>query len=441
MNSLCKSNHKKRGNLDMQIEVVNPGDSIWRIANRYGVSVESIVRVNGLDDPGRLVPGQALVIPIVGKYHTVVQGESFWTIANRYGVNLQRLIQVNPNVNPAQLQAGQVLRIPQAPKPIIESNAYLEPAATERDQALVREHADLLTYFSIFQYRVLRTGELVPPNDAAALEAIHATASRPMMVIANFEEGNFSPEIARAIFTNTAAREALLTSIIQTMRNKGFRALNIDFENMHPDDRERYTQFLREVTARLHQEGFLVSTALAPKVSATQVGTWYEAHDYRAHGESVDFVIIMTYEWGWSGGPPMAVAPIPQVRRVLDYAVSVIPPSKIMMGAPLYGYDWTLPFVPGGKFARAFSPQAAVTQARNVGAVIRYDPVSQAPNYSYYDAQGREHVVWFEDARSMQAKFDLIKSYGLRGISYWVLGNPFPQNWALLADNFTIRKI
>jgi len=425
----------------MQIEVVNPGESLWQIANRYGVTVDSIIRLNDLDQPERLVPGQALVIPTVGGYYTIQQGDSFYSIANRFGVSLQNLIQANPNVDPTQLQAGQVVRIPQAPRPIIESNAYLQPSTAERDRALVREHAELLTYFSIFEYRVLRTGELVEPNDAEALEAIRATNARPMMVLANFEEGNFSPEIARAIFTNPTAREAMIASIIRTMKDKGFRALNIDFENMYADDREPYNQFLREITARLHQEGFLVSTALAPKTSATQVGQWYEAHDYRAHGEIVDFVVIMTYEWGWSGGPPMAVAPIPQVRAVLDYAVSVIPPDKIMMGAPLYGYDWTLPFVPGGKFARAFSPKAAVAQARNVGASIQYDPVSQAPYYSYYDAEGKEHVVWFEDARSMQAKFDIIKNYGLRGISYWVLGNPFPQNWALLRDNFIIRKI
>jgi spore germination protein len=425
----------------MQIEVVNPGESLEQIANRYGVTTDSIIRLNDLDQPDRLVPGQALVIPISGRFYTVQQGDSFYSIANRYGVSLQSLIQINPNVDPTQLRVGQVLRIPQAPKPIIESNAYLQPSTAERDRALVREHAELLTYFSIFQYRVLRTGELVPPNDAAALEAIRATNARPMMVIANFEEGNFSPEISRAIFTDTAVRDAMITSIIRTMNDKGFRVLNIDFENLYADDRELYNQFLRVITARLHREGFLVSTALAPKTSATQTGQWYEAHDYRAHGQIVDFVIIMTYEWGWSGGPPMAVAPIPQVRAVLDFAVSVIPPSKIMMGAPLYGYDWTLPFVQGREFARSLSPQAAIIQARNVGAVIRYDPVAQAPYYRYHDPQGKEHIVWFEDARSMQAKFNLIKIYGLRGISYWVLGNPFPQNWALLGDNFRIRKI
>lgn len=425
----------------MLIEVIDPGESVWMIAQRYGVPVEAILRVNGLSDPLRLVPGQAIVVPVEGRTHTVQAGETLWGIANRYGVSLQRLIELNQIANPDMIQPGTVLRIPGTPRIEIEANAYLQVRGTPRDRQMVMETAGALTYFSIFEYRVLEDGSLVAPQDAVALEAIGETDSVPMMVIANFREGNFSPEVTRAVFTEPAARNRLIEGVADTMRLKGFRALNIDFENIYPADRELYNQFLRDITDRLHREGFLVSTALAPKVSATQRGSWYEAHDYPVHGEIVDFVVIMTYEWGWSGGPPMAVSPIPQVRQVLDYAVTAIPPEKILMGAPLYGYDWTLPFVQGGEWARTLSPQGAVDQAAAVGAAIQYDPVAQAPYYTYYDPRGREHIVWFEDARSMQAKFDLIREYGLRGISYWVLGNPFPQNWALLLDNFVIRKI
>ncbi len=93
----------------------------------------------------------------------------------------------------------------------------------------------------------------------------------------------------------------------------------------------------------LHPLGYVVATALAPKVSAEQKGTLYVAHDYPVHGQLADFVIIMTYEWGYIYGPAMAVAPVDQVRRVLDYAVSAMPAGKILMGMPNYGYDWTLP--------------------------------------------------------------------------------------------------
>ena len=72
----------------MQIVVVNPGESVAQIANRYGVTTESIVRLNELDQPANLVPGQALVVPIVGSYYTIRQGDSFYSIARQHGVSL-----------------------------------------------------------------------------------------------------------------------------------------------------------------------------------------------------------------------------------------------------------------------------------------------------------------------------------------------------------------
>ena len=121
------------------------------------------------------------------------------------------------------------------------------------------------------------------------------------------------------------------------------------------------------------------------------------------------------------------------------YKVTVIPRNKIMMGFQLYARDWLLPHRQGMQ-AETFSPQEAVRRAVQHDSVIRFDPTSQSPNFRYVDNQGRTHEVWFEDARSAQAKFDLVKSYGLLGVSYWVLGYPYPQNWVLLEDNFNISK-
>lgn len=182
-----------------------------------------------------------------------------------------------------------------------------------------------------------------------------------------------------------------------------------------------------------------MSTALAPKTSADQKGKWYEGHDYKAHGEIADFVVIMSYEWGFSGGPAMAVSPIDQVRRVMNYAVSEMPSNKILMGQNLYGYDWTLPFVPG-TVAEAVSPQEAIARAAKYKVDIQYDTKAQAPHFRYTAEDGKQHEVWFEDARSIQAKFNLIKELNLRGMSYWKLGLSFPQNWLLIIENFNVIK-
>lgn len=135
----------------------------------------------------------------------------------------------------------------------------------------------------------------------------------------------------------------------------------------------------------------------------------------------------------------MAVSPIGPVRRVLQYAKTEMPAEKIMMGQNLYGYDWTLPFQPGTT-AKALSAQGAIALAARQNVPIQYDARAQAPFFEYTDDEGRRHQVWFEDARSIQAKFNLVKQMGLRGVSYWKLGLPFPQNWLLIESNFRVRK-
>lgn len=429
----------------MQIVTVNPGDSLWAIARLYGVSVDDLVRLNELDEPDRLVPGQALLVPAMERMHLVKSGDSLWHIARYYGVTWESIARLNGIVNPALIYPGTRLRIPGqlhvGPKMTIEVNGYLQMKEPERDRKIVQETSRYMTYFGIFQYIVHSDGSITPPNADAALDEIAKTDAVPMMVLTNFEDGTFSAEVAHNVMTDAIARERLMVNIEKTMVAKEYRALNMDFEHIRPNERDVYTGFLKELTMRMHAIGKLVSTAVAPKTSGEQTGPWYEAHDYGAHGAIVDFVILMTYEWGWSGGPPMAVAPLQQVRRVLDYAITVIPRYKIMMSAPLYGYNWTLPYKAGGKFAPTISPKAAVNLARDSGAYIQFDKVAQSPYYRYYDKEAKEHVVWFEDARSMQAKYNLIKQYRLRGISYWVLGQSFPQNWALLEANFRIRKL
>lgn len=135
----------------------------------------------------------------------------------------------------------------------------------------------------------------------------------------------------------------------------------------------------------------------------------------------------------------MAVAPINQVRRVVDYAVTEIPASKIDLGIPNYGYDWPLPYERGVTKAATIGNVQAVRIAVANDAEIRFDGLSESP-YFTYTAGGVSHEVWFEDVRSLDAKFRLIKEYGLRGCGYWQIMQWFRANWLLLADRFFIAK-
>lgn len=427
----------------MDIHVVQPGDSLYDIARRYGVSPDQLYEINELGDLPYLVVGQALVIPTNETTYTVQRGDTLWSIARKFGTSADTIAQLNNITNSNALQPGMVLRIPLRSQNygFIEVNGYIEPTTAETETTSVREVGEYLTYISPFSYQARADGSLVPINDAAILTEAKRHRIAPLLVVTNFANGNFDTQLVDTILTNQSIQNTLINNLISVLRSKGYYGVNIDFERISPENRQNYNNFLRKLVAALHPLGYVVSTALAPKSSDVQTGAWHGAHDYAAHGEIVDFVIIMTYEWGWSGGPPYAVAPVDLVEDVIRYAVSVIPSRKIMMGMPLYGYDWTLPFMPDSKWAKRVDPQQAIRLAADHGATIRFDAQTQSPTFRYYDDNRVQHEVWFEDARSVQAKLLLVNEYDLRGVSYWLLGLSFPQNWVVLSDMFNIVKV
>ena len=426
----------------MQIHVIQRNQSLSGIAQAYSTTVDEIVRVNELPNPTDLVIGQSIVIPIVGSFYWVQPGDSLWSISQKFGLSAQQLATINRiQVNQA-LQVGYRLYIPARRKRSAEFNAYVEPRGATVSPILensARAAAPYLSYLAPFSFQALRNGGLKEPmlNNFPAIA--RANNNVLMMVITNQENDQFNAELGRILLNDIPIQDRFLNNIVTTAKKYGFRDIHFDFEFLRPVDREAYNRFLRKAKNRFKQEGWLISTALAPKTSATQKGEWYEAHDYKAHGEIVDFVVIMTYEWGYSGGPAMAVSPIDQVRKVIEYALSEMPSQKIMMGQNLYGYDWTLPFVQGS-VAKAVSPQQAIQLAASNNVPIQYDQKAQAPHFNYTAADGKQHEVWFEDARSIQAKFNLIKELNIRGMSYWKLGLAFPQNWLLIVENFNVVK-
>ncbi|MCA0984932.1 glycoside hydrolase family 18 protein [Halobacillus yeomjeoni] len=427
----------------MQIHVVQQGDSVYSIAGLYDTTPNAIIEANELETPDDLVIGQAIVIPIVGQYYFVQPGDSLYTIGLRFNTTADELARVNGISKNAILNVGFRLYIPEQPPTMTSANAYIEPFGGEVSDTLkasAQTRAAQLSYLAPFSYEINEDGTLKsPPLDDFKGIAANNDASL-MMVVTNLADGEFSAELGRKFLTDTALQDTLLDNIVNTAKEIGYEDVHFDMEFLPIELKENYNQFLRKAKQRLTKEDLLMSTALAPKTSADQKGAWYEAHDYKAHGEIADFVVLMTYEWGYSGGPPRAVSPIGPVTEVVDYALTEMPAEKILLGQNLYGYDWTLPYEPGGEYAKAVSPQRAIQIAKENNVNILYDEEEQAPYFTYTDQEGNDHEVWFEDARSIQQKFDLIKDRGLKGISYWKLGLSFPQNWLLLSNQFNVEK-
>ena len=424
----------------MVIHRVVQGDTLDSIAKRYGSTPEELIYQNQLKYPDQLVIGQEIVVDNDNIPHKIQRGDTIYKLSKYYGVSIENILNNNPTIDANNLQINDIIYIPlnNTSKNKIVVNGY---AVIPIDQNIMERTAPYLTFVSPFSYQVLPDGNLTPINDTMVLDTSKPYGVAPLLTITNIEEGaSFSSSLANIILNNDDVQNTLIDNIISTIDTKGYDGVNIDFEYLYPNDRDNYNRFLQNVVDRLHPLGYIVSVALAPKVSEDQSGLLYEAHDYKTIGSIVDYVILMTYEWGYLYGPPLAVAPIKPVSRVIEYATSVMDSKKILMGMPNYGYDWTLPYK-SGKAAEVLTNVQAVNRAVEYKTSIEYDTNSQAPYYYYTDTNGKRHIVWFDYASSTYARLMLVDKYNLAGVSYWNINNYFSQNWLVLNDLFDIEKV
>lgn len=283
-----------------------------------------------------------------------------------------------------------------------------------------------LTWLSAFSYGFTAEGRLVNLADENLVTAANAAGVRPMMVLTPLDaEGRFNDNIAAAVFEDPEAQTNLTDNIEANLHAKNMGGVDFDFEYIPRVYAADYVELVARTQRLLSPQGYLTSVALAPKVRADQPGVLYEGHDYAGMGRAADYCLLMTYEWGYTYGEPMAVSPINHVRRVLEYGLTEIPAEKILMGMSNYGYDWALPFVRGESKAEKLTNYQAQARAEYYGVPVEWDENAQAPFYTYATPAGVKHVVWFENERSWQARLALVAEYGLAGISIWNIMHVF----------------
>lgn len=424
----------------MVIHIVTAGETVYSIARQYGIPLSQLTVDNGLAEPYRLAVGQALVILFPDRVHTVREGDTVLGLSRRYGISVRQLYRNNPILGGEPfLYPGQTVVISYRGERegTLSVNGYAYPYINKE---LLRSTIPYLTYLTPFTYGITPQGGLVDLDDQVLIAMANDGGTAPLMHLSTLtEEGGFSNDLAHLVLTDMTVQNTLIDNVQAQLSQRGYRGLDVDFEFVFPEDAMAYAQFIGNLAQRLNPLGYPVIAALAPKTSADQPGLLYEGHNYRAIGEAANEVLLMTYEWGYTYGPPMAVAPLPNVRRVVEYALTEIPAEKIWLGMPNYGYDWPLPYVQGESRATSISSQQAVALAVRYGAEIQYDNYAQSPWFRYTDEGGRAHEVWFEDARSIRAKLALIPEYGLLGAGYWNLMRRFPQNWRVLNALYQIR--
>lgn len=375
--------------------------------------------------------------------YVVKPGDTVDLIGEMYQAQPQSIIYANQMTPPYPLAVGQALLIPGGEEPYekipVRINGYAYPYI---NSWVLEQTLPYLTELSVFSYGFTPEGELIPPVLSVdfMIEAAYRHGTLPILTLTPFgADGQFNNYLIHSVVQSPEVVDNLILNLKSVAEEKGYAGVDVDFEYILAEDRDAFTDFVAKIAQGLHEIGRQVSVALAPKQSAGQKGLLYEGKDYGGLGAAADYVLLMTYEWGYTYGPPMAVAPIFQVRKVLDYAVTEIPTDKIRLGIPNYGYDWKLPFERGVTKARTIGNVEAVQIAIEKNAEIFFDERAMSPYFHYWE-NGEEHEVWFEDVRSMQAKFELIKEYGLNGAGYWQIMRLFRANWLLLDWQFDIIK-
>lgn len=372
------------------------------------------------------------------------------SIAASYGVSVEALIYANQIPYPYGLAIGQAILIPggaeegeggalQENRQTVVTNGYAYPFISNW---VLEQTLPYLTELSVFSYGFTVEGYLVPPlwDDEPLIWKAREYGALPILTLTPFDtSGRFNNYLVSVVSNNMEAQANLIDQLLTTVRDKGYAGIDIDFEYILAEDREAFAAFVTNVRIAANAEGYTVSVALAPKIADDQPGLLYEGKDYALLGEAANSVLLMTYEWGYTYGPPMAVAPINKVREVVEYALTRIPAEKISLGIPNYGYNWALPYQRDVTRATTIGNVEAVQIAIHYGVPIQFDELAMSPFFRYRQ-NGTEHEVWFEDVRSMQEKFSLVKQYGLRGMGYWQIMQLFRANWLLLADTFRIIK-
>ncbi len=256
----------------------------------------------------------------------------------------------------------------------------------------------------------------------------------------------FNQEMLTALLSSDAARARTIATLVDECRRHGYLGIQFDFENLHINDRDRFTRFYRETADALHAAGFQLSIAVVHRPEEYPGPTkyfkwlhknWRAGYDLGALAEAGDFISVMTYSQHTRRTPPGPNAGIPWVRANIEYFLQHVPPEKLSLGIPVVSQHWTteqdseLYHVNARSWSRALKHREATALTERYNAEVRWLE-EQGVAFTFFENGGLFEWIFFEDARSFSRKLELVRESGLRGFSVWVLGHQDPGIWKQL---------
>lgn len=306
--------------------------------------------------------------------------------------------------------------------------AYLHPNRTANADGLtsLAANANVLTHVSPCWLIVEDAkGALVAEVDPALVAFCRESG---LLLVPRLEQKNFSRALVHAFLRDPKARARLVGQLVPWLLATGCHGVNLDFEYVPAADRNRLTNFVRELSAALRPHGLLLTMAVPAKMQENVKSSWSGAFDYAALGRACDLIILMAYDEHYGGGPAGPVASLPFVERVLSYATKTITRNKVLLGMPFYARDW-----PADGKGKARTARDALALAEISGAEVKWDERARSPWFQYLE-NGVTRTVWFEDFRSIAAKVLAADRTRIGGLSIWRLGNEDPAFWLPIAQ-------
>jgi spore germination protein len=299
--------------------------------------------------------------------------------------------------------------------------------------AAVLHNRHAVTEVSPWIYGLDSSGHVVtqyPPGQAKTITTdigkLRAAGMQIVPSLADVTGGRWSYQPVARVLHSPALMAQQIDAIVRLVEANHYAGIDIDYEQLRTGDRQDFTTFCEHLAAALHAKGKVLSVALFAKTSDAGNSPTNVAQDYRAIGQAADQVRLMGYDYHWATSAPGPIAPVDWLRDVLRYAKTQIPADKIVLGIPLYGYDWT------GGHGTGVSWLQALRLSREYHAAPRYDTSAQAPWFTFTDSAGRKHTVWFENAASSRAKFAVAQAAGIGGVYLWMFGYEDTGTWAAL---------
>ena len=372
-------------------------------------------------------------------FHFVKKGDSLYELSKKYNISIEKISNDNSLISDSNLVVNQCLLIDDKKNSYSKQTAVFNAYCYEGSNIdNVRSFLDNLTFLSIFSYQVKEDGTLNKIDDQRFIDEAKKYNVKPVMVITNSKEkGGFSPSLARKIISSNEVTNNLFNNILSIIKSKGYYGLNIDYEYVYEKDKDLFINFIKKAADFF--EDYYLSISLAPKTSSSQKGLLYEAHDYEKLSKYVNHVILMTYEWGYTYGPSLPVAPFNKVQDVLEYATSVIDKNKIIMGLPNYGYDFKIPYIENQK-AKSITNPKAIPLAFNNHAQIVHDNVTKTPSFKYKE-NNQLHEVQFDDPYSIENKLSLIDDLDIAGASIWTASSKCNYIPLLINQLYNVEKL